>query len=385
MASAVDGTKRMPFIEHVRELQVRLTVVCVVILAGAGVAYAYNQQLFALVQKPLGQTLYYTSPTGGFTSLFKLCIAGGIVIATPVILYNIFRFLQPLLTTTKKISIIKYTIAALGLAYAGIAFAYLISLPAALHFLSSIGGQNNVQSIITIDAYYTFALSYLLSFAFVFQLPLLVLFLNRIKPLSPGGMMGAQRYIILASFIAAALLTPTPDPVNQLLMAAPAIVLYQVSIGLVWWMNRKTNPKTQQSSQTNNNVPQAQQLVESPVRQPVAYQSALGQYLGLSQAFQSPKGLTSHYIGKQLVPRGILALSKCAQVSRLAITSSLHRQRAFGNVMDIKQPQKVYYTKTVGSGNSAPKRLTKAATPYRQFERPLIRTERRLIMDVYAV
>lgn len=245
--AATTGTDKKPFIDHVRELQIRLTVCFVAILAGAGLGYAYHEELLALVQKPLGQTLYYTSPTGGFSSLFKLCIAAGIVVATPVILYNVFRFFEPLLTVRKKRTIVKYTVASVLLAYTGVVFAYLISLPAALHFLSKFGGEG-VQSLITIDSYYNFALSYIISFAVVFQLPLYVLFFNRIKPLTPGGMMGAQRYIIVGSFIGAAILTPTPDPFNQLLMAAPAIVLYQVGIILVWRVNRKARKKARKQA-----------------------------------------------------------------------------------------------------------------------------------------
>ena len=76
-------------------------------------------------------------------------------------------------------------------------------------------------------------------FAVLFQVPLLILFINRIKPLTPRKMIGAQRYIIVGSFIIAAVVTPTPDPFNQTLMAAPLIVLYQVGIVLVYLVNRK--------------------------------------------------------------------------------------------------------------------------------------------------
>lgn len=239
---AAGGAKTKPFMEHVHELQLRLMVIFVAILAGAGVAYKFHEPLLELVQKPLGQTLYYTSPAGGFTSLFKLCIAAGVVIATPVILYNAYKFLEPLMTNRRRGAVIRYTAASVLLAYAGIIFAYTVSLPASLRFLSTFG-DGNVQSLITIDSYYNFALSYIISFALVFQLPLYVLFINRIKPLKPGGMMGAQRYIILGSFVAAAILTPTPDPFNQFLMAAPAIVLYQIGVLLVWRVNRKERRK----------------------------------------------------------------------------------------------------------------------------------------------
>lgn len=238
MASNSVATATKPFIEHVHELQKRLTWSVLALGIGSGIAYMFYEPILALVQKPLGQTLYYTSPTGGFSFLFKICISVGLVLALPVILFHIFGFLGPLLRRKHKASIVAYTMWSVDLAYAGVLFAYFVSLPAALHFLANFGGTS-VQSLITADEYFNFALAYLAGFAVLFQVPLLVLFINRITPLKPGKMMSAQRYIILGSFIVAALLTPTPDPFNQLLMAAPAIILYQVGIVLVLLVNRK--------------------------------------------------------------------------------------------------------------------------------------------------
>jgi sec-independent protein translocase protein TatC len=132
---------------------------------------------------------------------------------------------------------VPYVFCSIVLAYGGVVFAYFISLPNALHFLAGFGGKE-ITALITADEYYSFVLSYLLGFALLFQIPIIVLFINRIKPMKPGSMMGAQRYIILASFVVAAILTPTPDPINQTIMAMPAVVLYQVGIFLVWRTNK---------------------------------------------------------------------------------------------------------------------------------------------------
>lgn len=256
---------RKPFIEHVHELQMRLTWSVLAVGIGGAIAYSFYDQLLALVQKPLGQTLYYTSPTGGFSFLFKLCIAAGFVLALPVILYHVFGFLGPLLKRKQRSLIVAYTMWSFNLAYAGVLFAYFVSLPAALHFLSKFG-SGGVQSLITVDEYFSFALAYLAGFALLFQLPLLILFVNRIKPLKPGRMMGAQRFVVLISFIVAAILTPTPDPFNQLLMAAPAVLLYQVGIVMVMLANRKRRSVKRLNSQQA--LFAAQQVVE-PILQPV--------------------------------------------------------------------------------------------------------------------
>lgn len=238
MNSAEDqSTIRKPVIQHVHELQKRLTWSVLAVVAGAVAAYSVNGWLLHAIQHPLGQTLYYTSPMGGFNFLLKLCLAFGFISALPVILYNIFAFLGPLLKKHHKLLIVSYTLWSFNLACAGVLFAYFVSLPSALHFLSQFGGQS-IQSLITVDEYFNFALAYLAGFALIFQVPLLILFINRIKPLKPSKMMKAQRFIILFSFIGAAILTPTPDPLNQTIMALPAVLLYQVGIILVWANNR---------------------------------------------------------------------------------------------------------------------------------------------------
>jgi sec-independent protein translocase protein TatC len=235
---SVDNTIRKPFIEHVREVQTRLTWSVVALLIGAGFGYFVYEELLYLIQKPLGQPLYYTSPTGGFSFIFKLCISFGLVVALPVLVYHFIKFLGPMLRKFQKSVIIAYLLWSADLAFAGVLFAYFVSLPAALRFLTNFGGQN-IESLITADEYFNFALAYLAGFAILFQLPLAVLFINRIRPLKPRKMIKAQRFIILGSFIVAAVLTPTPDPFNQTIMALPIVALYQLSVLLVWWVNRK--------------------------------------------------------------------------------------------------------------------------------------------------
>lgn len=252
MNSAVaSGTIRKPVIHHLNELRRRLTWSVLAVIVGATLAYNVNTWLLEVIQKPLGKTLYYTSPMGGFNFLLKLCLVVGFVLALPVILYHVFAFLGPLLTRRNRLTISAYTLWSFILACSGILFAYFISLPSALTFLSQFGGST-IQSLITVDEYFNFALAYLAGFALMFQVPLIILFINRIKPLKPSKMMRAQRYIILFSFIAAAILTPTPDPFNQTIMALPAILLYQIGIILVWLMNRSKTHATSAPSRVEN-------------------------------------------------------------------------------------------------------------------------------------
>lgn len=326
MDSATTSTVRKPFIEHIHEFRRRLIWSCLALFLGGIVGYALYGHLIHLVQKPLGQTLYYTSPTGGFNFAFKICIVFGFVFALPVITYHIFKFLEPISTKINKHTIVAYILWSINLAYLGILFGYFISLPAALHFLTQIGGQN-IQSLITADEYFSFALAYIAGFALLFQLPLIVVFFNRITPLKPSGMMKAQKYIILGSFVVAAILTPTPDPVNQLIMAMPIVLLYQFSIVIVWFINRgkKSSKKALpvHSSVKGTDTPSFKK-VEQPVVAPTVRPST-------AKTIPPPRTLVTDFYVKKPNP---------VPVPKTAAKREPHRQPEF-RVLSRSRPAKL--------------------------------------------
>lgn len=260
----MDGASRMhrqPFSEHIRELRRRLIVCLAAILAGTAAGYWLHAQLFAMIQKPLGQQLYYTSPVGGLNAILKVSILFGLVVALPVIIHQLHGFLQPAFHKSLPSRSIYIIFTSLALAAIGAAVAYFISLPAALHFLTNLNTPG-IAPFILVNEYMNFILSYIVGFAILFQLPLIILFINRVKPQSPRGLMRYQRYVILGSAIIAAILTPTPDPLNQAIMAAPIIILYQVSIVMIWIANsNKAKPvpaaPSPAWSDTTNLVPAA--------------------------------------------------------------------------------------------------------------------------------
>lgn len=233
-----DTTVRRPFIEHVAELRARLLVPLVVMFVGAIAGYFIRDYTQTFLLAPLNQPLYYSSPIGGFEFVFKLSLFIGIVAAVPVLIYNALKFVEPVVPHRVRWLIAKVLVASTLLALAGMAFAYFVSLPAALHFLGNFGAEG-IHSWISTNEYLSFVMIYLAGFALLFQLPLILLFFNNITPMKPRRLLRKQRWVIVGSFIAAALITPTPDPANQAIMAGPIIVLYQISIGLVWGANRR--------------------------------------------------------------------------------------------------------------------------------------------------
>src|SRR5687768_8964057 len=124
------ASHRQPFIEHVQELRQRLfwTVLCLII--GASVGYLLRDFVFDFLIKPIGQPLYYSSPTGGFNFLLKTCIFFGIICATPPLIYHLLKFLEPALPKHISYSISLYLFASCVLLMLGVAFAYYVGLPA---------------------------------------------------------------------------------------------------------------------------------------------------------------------------------------------------------------------------------------------------------------
>lgn len=228
--------------EHISELRRRALYCAIALLVGGIIGYKFQDKIIAWLTKPLGETLFYTSPAGGFDFLIKICIFFGFLLAIPVIMFNIMRFIAPAVPKYVTVKTGKILIISISLAILGAAFAYFVSLPAALHFLNNFSSKE-IQSLISAQEYFNFVMIYIAGFAALFQMPLLIAFINKITPLSPAMLMKKQRVLILVSFIVAAVLTPTPDPINQTIMALPIIALYQISIIIVWRENRKQRRK----------------------------------------------------------------------------------------------------------------------------------------------
>lgn len=229
---------RQSFSEHIQELRRRLTYCLLTLVAGSVVGYLLHRPLLHTLTAPLKQQLYYTSPVGGFNALIKISVVFGLVLTVPVGVYQLAKFLTPAFRGHGRSRPLRLVVASLILAAAGVSVGYYISLPAALHFFSQVTGSE-LKPLIVVNDYLNFVLAYLVAFAVLFQVPLVMLFINRVTPQRPRKLMSYQRWVILGSFILAAVLTPTPDPLNQTLMAAPMIVLYQVGVLAVWLQNRR--------------------------------------------------------------------------------------------------------------------------------------------------
>jgi len=282
-----------PAYQHLQELRARLGWCALALGIGAGFGYVLRGPVIGLLEHPLGQTLFYTSPMGSFDFVMRICLLVGFLAALPVMVYQALRFIEPALPKTLSLKLVWGTVlASLGLAAAGVAFGYLVSLPAALHFFNQVG-TGNLHALITADQYFSFVINYLCVFAAVFQLPLLLLFINRITPLGPHKLRRFRKYVIVGSFAIALISPSAPDPLSQIILALPIIALYEVSIVLVRLTNRG---RFQAADHTPATVPAAPPPLRHPAPRPP--RPALGPLIDLRD-LPAPPALAPHPIPHQ--------------------------------------------------------------------------------------
>lgn len=234
--------EKAPLSAHIRELKKRLFFIALSVAICSAAVYGIERKLIEILLEPShGQQFVYTSPMGGINFLFNVCFYFGVALSIPVIIYNLLRFLQPVMHGATQRFIILSSIASGVIGIGGILFGYFAGLPAALHFLLKQqfhGGQ--VEAMISIQSYFSFVVAYMVGAALMFQLPLLLIIINRMKPLTPQKMFRYERGVILFAFVSAFIMNPTPNVVDQMLTVVPVIVSYQVGILVVWLMNKKS-------------------------------------------------------------------------------------------------------------------------------------------------
>jgi sec-independent protein translocase protein TatC len=249
------------FSDHISELRRRLFVVVLIFIAASGIAYNYNEVIVKAIMKPLGgEKLIYLTPGGGFNFIFQVSLYAGLLLAAPVLIHQLYGFIKPALPDRARRSASKVVLAAFVLMLAGVAFGYFVAIPSALHFLSNFAGSDIIPNL-TADSYLSFFLAYVAGLGVLFELPLLLLFFHWIHPLTPSGLLKTERFVILFSFVVAAIITPTPDMFNQAMIAVPLILIYQFGAITVWLTIRKERRKL---SRDNAMTPAIEQAAPEP-------------------------------------------------------------------------------------------------------------------------
>jgi sec-independent protein translocase protein TatC len=229
----------MPFLEHLEELRRRLLRSVMAVVCTTIVAMYFSDELMRLVLKPLnGVPLHNLQPAGTIWAYLKVALIAGVIAALPIVFYQMWAFIAPGLYKKEKRTVLVLIFASLCLFAIGAGFCYFIVLPFSLKFLLGFA-DDLIVNIITVGSYISFAGMLTLAFGFSFQLPIIAYFLARMGLVSAAFLNKGRRYAIVIILIVAGILTPTPDIFNQLLLAVPLYILYEVSIVIVWFVARR--------------------------------------------------------------------------------------------------------------------------------------------------
>lgn len=231
--------QQLTFQDHLVELRNRLFVVAAVLIAGTLLGYSFHKELAAILMGPLqGERLVYLTPSGGFDFIFRISLYFGLLLTLPTIIYSIYKYLTPLMKRTSRSFLVFLIFASFILGAGGIIFGYFVAVPSALHFLTTFA-EDYVTANLTASSYLNFVTLYMLGLAALFQLPLILMIINSVSgPIGPKRLLKTQKFVLLATFILAAMITPTPDIYNQLIVAAPIIAIYQLGVIAVMIQNK---------------------------------------------------------------------------------------------------------------------------------------------------
>jgi sec-independent protein translocase protein TatC len=229
----------MTLVQHLEELRRRLIISGAAVAVGSVAGFVLYRPVLDFLQEPYRQAvaslpetitekLIVTTPTEPFLAFLKIGLFVGLLLALPVILYQLWRFITPGLTARERRLGIPFVLASLVLFAGGTVFAFAI-VPRGLAFLFSFGGDNLVP-LLTIDRYLSFLFFLVLAFGLSFELPLLLLFLTGVGVLSSAQLRSWRRYALIGTVVFAAVATPTQDPYTMLLMAVPIYLLYEGAI-----------------------------------------------------------------------------------------------------------------------------------------------------------
>jgi sec-independent protein translocase protein TatC len=240
--SAVTERAELPglsLMEHLDELRRRIIHSAGYLIAGFAIAWIFRIQLLHFLQAPLlkiGKSLVFTHPMDALNLYLYVALLAGAIMASPFILYQVWLFIAPGLYQKEKRFVFPFMAATISLFLLGAAFGYYYVLPGAIKILVIQFGHD-FTPMITIEDYSSFFLSIILGLGISFELPILIFFLAMFGIVSPRFLWKNIRYAILAVFIVAAVICPSPDPWTMCIYAIPMLALYVVGIFVAWWVH----------------------------------------------------------------------------------------------------------------------------------------------------
>jgi sec-independent protein translocase protein TatC len=236
---------RMGFFEHLEELRRRLIWSILAIAVAFVGAWTYSPTLFRWIQRPIepflpkGTHLAFTTMPEPFILYFRVALYGGIILASPFLVWQVWLFITPALYRRERRYAIPFLFATLLFFLAGCAFGYLVAFPRVCQFLIGMGTSTGFMPVITINEYLSIASKTIFGLGLCFELPILVFFLARLGLVTEKFLLAKFKYAVLVIFIIAAVITPTPDMMTQCVFAVPMIALYLLGIAIAWAFRKR--------------------------------------------------------------------------------------------------------------------------------------------------
>jgi sec-independent protein translocase protein TatC len=247
---------KMGFLEHLDELRKRLIRACIALAVGMLVAFAFVDRLADFVLQPTlrmlppGSTLIITKPGENFSFYLDVAFIGGVVLAAPFIMFQVWRFIAPGLRASEKRMVVPFVLLTVLGTIGGALFTHYVLYPGMIGFFSTFKSRH-VTFMPKIEDTFDLYKNMIVGMVAVFQLPTLVFFLARMRLVTARFLWRHFDYAILVIFILAAVLTPSVDPWNQTVFAAPMIVLYVLSIGIAWIVGPKREKASSTQAESN--------------------------------------------------------------------------------------------------------------------------------------
>jgi len=259
---------KQPVTEHLGELRKRILISLGAVAVAFGVCFYYSESIFSILKMPLQNILklsfskpylaieptknpkvelFFFEPAEALWMHFKISFIAGFIISTPVIFYEVWKFVSPGLLLKEKRYALPFVFVTTFLFLLGALFCFIIVLPFAINFLLTYKTEN-IKPMLSVGKYIDFCMKFILGFGAVFELPVLLVFLTKMGIVTTEFLSKNRKYAVLIAFVIAATLTPTPDAFNQTLMAVPIILLYEVGIVASRLMGRKDKNQAERNS-----------------------------------------------------------------------------------------------------------------------------------------
>jgi sec-independent protein translocase protein TatC len=237
-----------PFMEHLKELRNRILYSAIAVALGLVVGMIFGNYILYLLKLPAGNIeLVALTLVENVSAYFKVSLTAGVIIAMPVLVYQLFAFVAPGLTPREKRLVFSILPAIIFMFLGGVAFAYFIALSPAIGFLYNFN-RDIATPMVSISNYIGFVTRIILIIGLVFETPLIVMLLAKMGVVSPQWMAARRKWWILISFIVAAVATPTPDPVNMLIVAIPLVLLLELGVLLARLVYKKKREQTEETA-----------------------------------------------------------------------------------------------------------------------------------------